>query len=53
MAKRIQYCTHALGRRSHKNDRCFKTDAAAVRFCEARASRGRCCEVYRRKVRGR
>lgn len=48
--KRVRYCTHLVSRRSRRGDRCFLTDAAAVRFCRSSANKGRCCEVYRRKV---
>jgi hypothetical protein len=50
MTKRVRYCTHLVTRRSRKLDRCFTTDAAAVRFCRSSANRGRCCEVYHRKA---
>ena len=50
MVKRATYCTHVLSRRSRRADRCFRSDAAAVRYCQASADRGRCCEVYRRKA---
>lgn len=43
------YCTHVL--RSRKHERCFKTRAAAVKFCKTSANRGRCCEVYRKRGR--
>lgn len=47
----MRYCTHIVSRRSKKLDRCFTTDARAVKFCKASANRGKCCEVYRRKGR--
>ena len=53
--KRNRYCTHLRGKgpvtkSSWAKDRCFKTNDEAIGFCSAASLRGRCCEVYSRKV---
>lgn len=56
--KRNRYCTHIrrsgpVTKASWAKDRCFKTNDEAIGFCTAASLRGRCCEVYSRKVGGK